>query len=373
MNQTAGSIQHDEEVGYVDRIPIRNIWLLMLYASDLYRDLNQSKISIEENPDDIPNLVAEILHRRVQQRIHQNLNFGYIPRKEILNRVRGRIDLFQTERKQLLDRGEVACRYDEFTVDTPRNRYVRDALKRISTVVRDKNLTNRCRSLALTLESMGVKGERPNHRTISVNQFGLHDANDRPMMHAAYLAFNLALPKETIGARFLSSPDRDSHWMRELFEKSIAGFYDVQLSNKGWKVNSGQRYYWPIEPESKTDRIDDILPSMQTDIVLDHKVRKRRIVIDTKFTNILKPGQYREETLKSGYLYQIYAYLRSQEDQEKQSALAQNAMGLLLHPVVHGTVYESVTMQNHDFRFATVDLADSCIEIREQLLKAVEI
>ena len=38
----------------------------------------------------------------------------------------------------------------------------------------------------------------------------------------------------------------------------------------------------------------------------------RRIVIDTKFTSIVTAGWYREETLRSGYVYQIYAYLRSQ-------------------------------------------------------------
>lgn len=47
-------------------------------------------------------------------------------------------------------------------------------------------------------------------------------------------------------------------------------------------------------------------------MVLEHVVTRRRIVIDTKFTSILTPGRYRERTLDSGYLYQMYAYLRSQ-------------------------------------------------------------
>ncbi|MDE0308562.1 MAG: 5-methylcytosine-specific restriction endonuclease system specificity protein McrC [Acidiferrobacterales bacterium] len=371
MDQATKPLIQNEEVNYVDQIPIRNIWLLMLYASDLYRDLDQSKKSVEDNPDDIPDLVAEILYRRVEQRIRRNLNFGYIARNDVLNRVRGRIDLFQTARQRLLDRGQVACHYNEFTVDTPRNRYVRDALRKMSTVVSSKsNLVNKCRSLALTLERMGVIGERPNHRTITVNQFGLHDANDRPMLQAAYLAFNLALPEEMIGTRVLSNPDRNSLWLRKLFEKSVAGFYDVKLSKKGWRVYPGERCYWPVDLESKTPQIDDILPGMQTDIVLSNKKLKKRIIIDTKFTSILKVGQFRKETLNSGYLYQIYAYLRTQEE---QSELARNATGLLLHPVVDGTVYEAVKIQNHEIRFATVDLADSCVEIAKQLLNAVEV
>ena len=44
------------------RIPVRNIWLLLLYASDLYCRMDDSKLAgVEENPDDLPDLVAEIL------------------------------------------------------------------------------------------------------------------------------------------------------------------------------------------------------------------------------------------------------------------------------------------------------------------------
>jgi 5-methylcytosine-specific restriction enzyme subunit McrC len=74
-------------------------------------------------------------------------------------------------------------------------------------------------------------------------------------------------------------------------------------------VLCGGTLSWQIE--QKTSGIDKILPTMRTDVVLDHPSTGRRIVIDTKFTSILTSGWYREETLRSGYVYQIYAYLRS--------------------------------------------------------------
>ena len=56
--------------GYIGRIPVRNIWLLMLYASRLYRELPDSRrVAVEDAPDDIPNLVAEILTRAVARRL----------------------------------------------------------------------------------------------------------------------------------------------------------------------------------------------------------------------------------------------------------------------------------------------------------------
>ena len=50
----------------------------------------------------------------------------------MLNRVRGRIDLLNTEKHQLLERGKVACQFDELTINTARNRFVRAALEAIN-------------------------------------------------------------------------------------------------------------------------------------------------------------------------------------------------------------------------------------------------
>lgn len=122
--------------GYIGRIPVRNIWLLMLYASDLFRSHGAGEVGLEDNPDDLPDLVAEILVRAVELRLRKRLSFGYRRSEQALNRVRGRIDVLTTERHQLLQRGMVACRFDEMTIDTPRNRHVRVALETISRIVR---------------------------------------------------------------------------------------------------------------------------------------------------------------------------------------------------------------------------------------------
>jgi 5-methylcytosine-specific restriction enzyme subunit McrC len=216
---------------------------------------------------------------------------------------------------------------------------------------------------------MGVTGERPGRGEVSIDRFGRHDADDRSMVAAAHLAFNLALPTEAAGAKHLSLPDREITWIRKLYEKGIAGFYDVALFGKGWRVEAGKTMGWLIE--SRSPGIDKILPSMRTDIILDHSGTGRRIVIDTKFNSVVTRGWYREETLRSGYIYQIYAYLRSQEG--NGDPLAETASGLLLHPSVGDMVNEAVVIQNHEIRFATVDLGATAKEIRAQLLQVLEV
>ena len=363
------AVEENDNLGYIGEIPVKNLWLLMLYASQLFRQMNDlQKRDFEDNPDDIPDLVAEILARAVERRLRRNLSFGYQPRQAILSRVRGRIDHLYTERRQLLHRGLVACRFEELTVDTPRNRYVRAALEKSAKMVRRVDLSRRCCALATGLVRMGVNGEHLIRHDPSVNLIGRMDIADRQMLAAAQLAFDLALPTETPGPRNLSSPSREPRWIWELYEKAIAGFYDVTLAQRGWRVHSQKTLHW--NTGNMTDGIGTILPSMRADTVLDNTASSRRIIIDTKFTSILKPGFHRDQTLASGHIYQIYAYLRSQEG--LGDPLADTASGMLLHPAVACSVDESVDIQGHKIRFATVNLDATPREIRRRLLEFID-
>jgi 5-methylcytosine-specific restriction enzyme subunit McrC len=352
--------------GFIGRIPVRNMWLLMFYASDLFRVRGMGKVALEANPDDLADLVAKILVHAVEMRQRRRLSLGYQSRADVQTRVRGRIDVITTERRQLLLRGRIACRFDELTVDTPLNRFVRVALESVSRIVR-QDTAHRCRSLASAMKGMGVSGHMPSRSEISALRFGRCDASDRTMVAAARLALDLALPTEAAGANAVFSPDREATWVRRLFEKAVGGFYAVALSSIGWQVRCGTALGWQIEEQTKG--IERILPTMRTDVVLDHSASNRRIVIDTKFTSIVTTGWHRDETLRSAYVYQIYAYLRSQVGLGDPQA--DRASGLLLHPSIGAMIDETVAIQGHRIRFATVDLAGSASGIRTQLLHYV--
>ena len=353
--------------GYVGRIPVRNLWLLMLYASDLFRMMGTDRIQLEQIPDRLPDIVAEILAHAVDKRLRRNLSLGYQPRRAELDRVRGRIDLLATESRQLLRRGKVACRFEELTIDTNRNRYVRGALDSITPLVKDRDVAHRCRKLARDLRSLGVTGIVPTREQMSADRFGRHDTNDQFMVAAAKLAFDLKLPTEDAGDRALTMPDRDEQWVRKLFERAVYGFYSVTLPPKQWRVSGGTVLKWQIE--AQTPRIENILPTMKTDIVLEQPASARKIVIDTKFNKLLIKGQYREESLRSSYIFQIYAYLRSQVDGGTVKGITD---GLLLHPSVGEHIDEAVRIQGHLIRFATVDLTAGAQDIRTDLLRVAQ-
>lgn len=349
-------------------IPIRNIWWLMLYASDLGKSTDPAKLAAENLPEEIPDLVAEILARAVEQRQRRQLSTAFRPREAVLTRVRGRIDHLTTSRRQLLAKGQVACRFEELTIDSPRNRFVRGALETVARLVSQPALAHRCRGLAHGLRLQGVVGEAPSRQQITQERFSRHDAIDQPMLAAARLAMDLALPTEDAGPHALLDPQRCVHWLRRLYEKAIGGFYRLHLDEAEWLVSTGRPLSWPLSEASSG--IAQVFPSMRTDIVIDRRDRPQRLVIDTKFTGVFTRGWYREQSLRSGYVYQLYAYLRSQEGRDDQAApWADSAAGLLLHPAIDADVDESVSIQGHRLRFATVDLTASHADLRARLLQ----
>ena len=348
-------------------VPIRNIWLLMLYASSLFQSKEWERLGLEDLPEDLPDLIAEMLVVAVEQRLRRNLNKDYVAKTEILSRVRGRIDALVTESHHLMQRAKVCCRYQQHTVNTPRNRLVVCALQTISRLVTSKELGRRCRQCAADMIARGVEPNRPTPAEIGKDQFSRNDADDKPMVDAATLALDMALPTQELGAKSFSKISRDEMWVRKLFEKAVGGFYRVTLKPLGWRVEAGQELRWhETEPSPLMQKL---LPAMQTDIILQQGLR--RIIIDTKFTSLTTSSLHRSEILKSGYLYQLYTYVRTQED--LGDPCAQSAEGLLIHPCVGASYNEHCIISGHKIAVATVDLTASTSIVREQLLKAISV
>jgi 5-methylcytosine-specific restriction enzyme subunit McrC len=91
----------------------------------------------------------------------------------------------------------------------------------------------------------------------------------------------------------------------------------------------------------------------------------RRIIVKTKFVDALKPNQYGVQRLSRDHIFQLYAYVRSQNEFDD---LSRTTEGVLLYPVVGDHLDESATIQGHRYRFLTVDLAASAPVIWASLL-----
>lgn len=347
------------------RIPVRNLWLLMLYASALYRDDATLRNSgVEDNPDDLVDIIAELLAEAVETRLQRTLGHTYRPRTADLTRVRGQIDHLGTQTRRLLSRGRVACRFSELSVDNPRNRLMRTGLAVGAARVRDEELSARCRRLAEILVQAGVSPRPIGRAEVSGVVVGRNDAADLDAVNAAKLILAMDIPSEEDGAGHRWASSRDVAEMRRLYEAAVRGFYIATLAVP-WHVHPGEkRHHWPLDTETPGARA--ILPVMRTDTILETPTR--RIIVETKFTDALKPNRFGAVKLARDHVFQLYAYVQSQHDRD---ALAATAEGVLLYPTVGEHVDESVTIQGHRYRFLTVDLAGSDSGIREALMAVV--
>ncbi len=375
----------DDSVGVVvgegsTQIPVRNLWLLYLYASELYQHLSASeRVQAESNPTALADLAARILLAEVRSRMRRGLTPGYVARHEVLTHVRDRVDQITTARGMLLERGRVACDFEELTVDTPRNRYVCAALLtaarwlgatrvlRSADPSRTSALAHDCRSVAADLQRVGVTAERPDPLTPRKQTYSHFDSDDRRMVAAAQLLLELALPSHSTGRMALRGLDWSQRSLRRLFEAAVRGFYAVHLRPEGWSVDK-QQLRWP---SSSSDAMDALLPVMEADVVLEHRRHRRRIVLDTKFTTAFsKQFGHRGGGLRSDHLYQLYTYVRSQEGEVADDMRTE---GVLLYPATEQVPELDVTtrMHGHEFRVLTVDLAADASDIHTGLLSVV--
>lgn len=332
------------------KIPVRNLWLLMLYGSDL-AFLNQKAFAAaEKNPERLPDLITELLCEALETRLRNGLTLGFRSVSEPLSRVRGRIDFLTTYSRRLLDHGQVHCTFERISPDTEANRFVLSAIKTCLPILRDESTAARCRKCIHWMSSLGVAHVSPRNINLKSGSTDRSAVADRLMLSLAALALGVKIPAEEQGESLAFEPMRDERWLRALFEKAVAGYYRIHTRGSAWKVSPGKWLSWQIDEQS--EQISDLLPKMKTDIYLENSVERSRIIIDTKFNEITVDGRYRDRSFRSGYLYQMYAYTKSQPRQDNLISV----QGVLLHPSFGENVDESVVIQGDRFRFMTLDL-----------------
>lgn len=348
----------------VAKIPIKNIWLLLLYASNLYQTLGkQQRIQLENNPEDLIKLVAELYCEAAWERLMRSLSCGYIQQTQILNRVRGKIDILATVRQHLLEKGRIQCQFEVLTIDTPKNRYIHAAAHTLLPLIEDKKLKIRCQKIISRFNTLKI-GQSTQY-DFRADYFDRAGTQDRYLLTLCRLIFKMAIPTEQAGVQSAEQINKTDTWLRQLFEKATIGFARVNLPASRWKISSGKQLSW--QQESASNHINKFLPDMQTDLIIEHTACQHRMIIDTKCTSIVRQSRSKKDKFKSEHIYQLYAYLRSQEN--TTDAPSCHATGMLLYPAIDENINEHVIIQNHTIRFSTINLQEDSRLIRKNLLR----
>jgi 5-methylcytosine-specific restriction enzyme subunit McrC len=353
-------------------IPIRNLWYMLLYAWD-EAPLNTMHGWMMEQAESAPTLdtlLASVLMRLMQQRLRIGLGHNYVEEERKFPGVRGRINFAESLKRRTLDSGQLICDFHGFSANASKNQIIRSTLARLLKVgqfgpeaASVKEVQQKLRRLIRDLDGIDFIELTPDliRRQLLARSGGDHDY--RLMLSICDLIVQRQMPGGSEGgSSIVPAFDRDALVLHSIYERFVANFYRIHLA--GWDVSAQKRLEWHAKESSER------LPMMIPDLILQEEASDQIIILDTKFTaHSLIENQWGKPILDSTHLYQLYAYLKSQE---QLSEAHHRAIGMLLYPAVRSKLSETIELQDHVIRIESVDLSAPWQEIEKQLLQLIK-
>lgn len=351
-------------------IPIRNLWYMLLYAWNevplpAMRGLTIQEVEIQRAPT-LDALLASVLVRLMQQRLRIGLGYDYVDEEQALPRIRGRINFTESLKQRTLDRSQVVCDFQGYSANSLNNQIIRTTLARLmkvgqfgSEAASAKEIQQMLRQLIRNLDGIDFIELTP--ELIRRQLLARHDHDYRLMLAICDLIVQRTMPGDSDRKALVPVLDHELLVLYRIYERFVANFYRFHL--KDWEVNAQKRLDWHAREENEH------LPLMIPDLILQEKSSGKLLILDTKFTaHSLVENQWGKPIYDSSHLYQVYAYLKSQEH---LSEAHRAASGILLYPAVGQHISERVRLQDHVLRIESVDLAAPWQEIDRQLMGVI--
>ncbi len=293
-------------------IPIRNLWHMLLYAWNEYPAGSPVAPGEVESAPTLDALLALVLLRTMQQRLRTGLGRAYRNEVKTLPGLRGRVNFSESLQQHSFEKGEAICDFQQYSANEPRNQIILSTISKLIQAgefgpdpAQADALRHRLRRLVRSLE--GIEFIELSPALIGRHLSLQNDRDYRLMLSVCELILQRQMPLEEHGARPIPGLDRRVLILHRIYERFVAGFYRMNL--KGWEVNAQKRLDWHAE------QTNEHLPVMIPDLLLRELKTGRMIVLDTKFTaGSLVENQWGKPVYDLAHLYQMYAYLRSQED-----------------------------------------------------------
>ena len=348
-------------------IPIRNLWHMLLYAWNEWPLKRQWDLQDVENAPTLDALLASLLATLMQQRLRIGLGRSYVDEQGMLRGIRGRIDFSESLKRHAFDRDQAYCEFQQYSANSLQNQTILTTLTRLIQIGQfgpepgpANELRHRLRWLTRNLRGIDIIELSPD--LIGRQQHSSRNDSDyRLMLAICEFILQRQMPVGMAGEKSLPAIDRDALLLHNVYERFVANFYRIHLG--GWDVTPQKRLDWHAK-ETNTH-----LPFMIPDLSLKERSSGRLMIVDTKFTAHSRvQNQWGKPVLDSSHLYQLYAYLRSQEHLSEEH---QRSTGILLYPAIHDTFSERIELQDHLMRIECIDLTAPWQEIEQHLLELI--
>lgn len=279
-------------------IRIQNIYYMLAYAFHVLNEQGYKNITTEDF-DNTAELCAAILARGIKIQIKRGLGKEYISRTESLASLRGKIDITESIKTQALQRRQLVCSYDEFSVNSFMNRIIKSTMLLLLRADIAKTRKKELKKLLVYFDDVAPIDLH------SVNwnmQYNRNNQTYRMLIGICYLIIKGLLQTQSDGTTKLMD-FLDEQRMHRLYEKFILEYYRKEYPQI--TANASQ-IPWQLD-----DDMGAMLPVMQTDIMLSYG--EKTLIIDAKYYAHTTQLQYDKHTLHSGNVYQIFTYVKNKE------------------------------------------------------------
>ena len=281
-------------------IRIQNIYYMLAYAFQVLHEQGYKDVATEDF-ENTAELLSAILCRGVSVQIKRGLCRQYITNEEPLGSPRGKIEIGESIKTQTIRKKQLVCAYDEFSVDAYTNRIIKTTMALLLQASISNSRKKDLRKLLIYFNGVSVLDVHKINWNI---QYDRNNQTYRMIIEICYLVVKGLLQTSADGSTRIMDY-ADDQTMAKLYEKFILGYF--QREHPDIKAYSPQ-IAWKV-----TDGYRDLLPTMQSDIVISSKKTKKTLIIDAKFYshNMQMKAPYMTQTLHSGNLYQIFTYVKN--------------------------------------------------------------
>ncbi len=338
-------------------IPVQNIYYMLSYAFQVLSEQGYKSIETEQF-DNVAELCAAILSKGVSMQLKRGLGREYLERTESLSAPRGRFEISESIKTRSILKQQLVCSYDDFSENSYMNRIIKTTMELLLHADIAKTRKKELRKLLVYFCNVGSLDIHDINWKIQYNR---NNQSYRMLISICYLTVKGMLQTNSDGTTRLMD-FVDEQRMCRLYEKFILEYYRKHFPQL---TPNASQIPWALD-----DGLGDMLPIMQTDIMLSH--HHRVLIIDAKYYSHTTQVQYDVRSLHSGNLYQIFTYVKN--EQARLSATDDIVAGMLLYAKTDEAVQPDATykMSGNTITVRTLDLNQNFSTISSQLDKIVE-
>jgi 5-methylcytosine-specific restriction enzyme subunit McrC len=340
-------------------IPIQNIYYLLCYAWNKLEERDTVAVQAMDCHHVI-DLLARVLISGMNHLFKRGLDRGYIEFVEETKRIRGKIDLSETIKKNLLLKSQIQCQFDEMNHDILHNQIIKTTIGQLLYCDElEKELKQELVFIYRKLQDISeVRLTAKSFKDVQLNQSNFF--YDFLLKICELIIDNLLISEDEGESKFRDF-FQDEKQMAYVFEAFVRNFY--RKEQKYFKVKR-EDIYWLATP--LTENATALLPKMQTDTsLISHD---RHIVIDTKYKKETLNEREGSKKIHTENLYQMNAYLDNLVEKEENERKLE---GILLYPTIDDEINEKYDLKKFRITIATINLNQNWECIHDGLLGLV--